>query len=226
MQALDAASGDLPWEYKRPVPANVGAQARSKSLAIFGDIIAYTAPDSAVVGLDARTGEKRWEAKVDSRRNTSGPIIAEGKVISGGACAGSRANCYISAHDALTGKEVWRFYTTPAPGEPGDESWAGAPLEKRLASTWGAPGAYDIVRKLLVWGVANPMPDQRSARHGAADAIPREAPADLYSNSTIALDLPASSHGTTNICRETTPISITPTSASWCGHASIRIPNL
>jgi alcohol dehydrogenase (cytochrome c) len=189
VQALDATSGNVLWEYKRPVPANVASQGRTKSLAIYQDIIAYTAPDSFVVGLDARTGEPRWQTKVDSRGNTSGPLIVEGKVISGGACAGNRANCYISAHDALTGKEVWRFYTTPAPGEPGDESWAGAPVDKRLASTWGLPGAYDPVRKMLYWGVANPMPDQRSARHdGNPDAVSRTAPSDLYSNSTIALD--------------------------------------
>ena len=189
VQALDATNGNVLWEYKRPVPANIAAQARTKSLAIYEDIIAYTAPDSFVVGLDARTGEQRWQTKVDSRGNTSGPLIAEGKVISGGACAGNRSNCYISAHDALTGKEVWRFYTTPAPGEPGDESWAGAAVDKRLASTWGLPGAYDPVRKMLYWGIANPMPDQRSLRHdGNPDAVSRTAPSDLYSNSTIALD--------------------------------------
>jgi alcohol dehydrogenase (cytochrome c) len=188
VQALDATNGDVLWEYKRPVPANVASQARTKTLAIYQDIIAYTAPDSYVVGLDARTGAMRWETKTDTRGHTSGPIIAEGKVISGGACAGSRTNCYIAAHDALTGKEVWRFYTTPAPGEPGDESWNGAPVDRRMASTWGIPGAYDPARKLLIWGVANPMPDQRSARHGTADGVSRTAPADLYSNSTIALD--------------------------------------
>jgi alcohol dehydrogenase (cytochrome c) len=189
VQALDATNGDVLWEYKREMPANAAAQGRTKSLAIYQDIVAYTAPDSFVVGLDARTGEMRWQTKVDSRGNTSGPLIADGKVISGGACAGNRANCYISAHDALTGKEVWRFYTTPAPGEPGDDSWGGAPVDKRLASTWGLPGAYDPVRKMLYWGIANAMPDQRAARHdGNPDAVSRTAPADLYSNSTIALD--------------------------------------
>lgn len=189
VQALDATNGDLLWEYQRKVPANVAGQGRTKSLAIYQDVILYTAPDSAVVGLDARTGELRWEAKVDPRGNTSGPIVVEGKVISSGACAGNRAGCFISAHDALTGKEAWRFYTTPGPGEPGDETWAGAALDKRLASTWGLPGAYDPVRKLLYWGVANPMPDNRAERHnGNADAIPRSAPADLYSDSTLALD--------------------------------------
>jgi alcohol dehydrogenase (cytochrome c) len=188
VEALNATNGDLLWEYKRKVADNVAGQARSKSLAIYQDIVVFTAPD-AVVGIDARTGEPRWEAKTDGRGNTSGPLIADGKVISGGACAGKRDNCFIAAHDALTGKELWRFYTTPAPGEPGDESWNGAAVEKRLASTWGLPGTYDVARKMLYWGVANPMPDQRADRHnGNPDGTSRTAPADLYSNSTIALD--------------------------------------
>jgi len=188
VEALNATNGDLLWEYKRKVADNVAGQARSKSLAIYQDIVVFTAPD-AVVGLDARTGEPRWEAKTDGRGNTSGPLVVDGKVISGGACGGKRENCFIAAHDALTGKELWRFYTTPKPGEPGDESWNGADVEKRLASTWGLPGTYDPARKMLYWGVANPMPDQRSARHnGNPDGTARTAPADLYSNSTIALD--------------------------------------
>ena len=89
----------------------------------------------------------------------------------------------------MTGKELWRFHTTPGHGEPGDESWNGAPLENRQASAWGLPGSYDPERKLLYWGIGNPMPDQRAARHGGdADGTARSSPADLYSNSTVALD--------------------------------------
>jgi alcohol dehydrogenase (cytochrome c) len=189
VQALDATNGDVLWEYKRKVPANVASQARTKSLAIYQDVILYTAPDSYVVGLGARTGEVRWETKANTRGHTSGPIVMDGKVISGGACSGSRDNCFISANDALTGKELWRFYTSPAVGEPGDETWAGAAMQNRLASPWGLPGSYDPVRKLVYWGIANPMPNTRAARHdGNPDAIPRSSPADLYSNSTVALD--------------------------------------
>ncbi|HYR86162.1 MAG TPA: PQQ-binding-like beta-propeller repeat protein [Terriglobia bacterium] len=190
IQALDATNGNLIWEYKRPIEnRNVAAGARTKGLAIYEDLILYTAPDSSVVALDARNGKVRWETRADQRGHTSAPIVVEGKVISGGACAGNRENCYIAAHDARTGKLLWRFYTTPAPGEPGDESWAGAPLENRQASTWGLPGSYDPARHLIYWGIANAMPDTRSQRHnGKPDAIPQTAPADLYSNSTIALD--------------------------------------
>jgi alcohol dehydrogenase (cytochrome c) len=189
VRALDAEKGTTIWEYKRPIAGNAAGQGRSKSLAIYQDVILFTAPDSFVVGIDARTGEKRWETKVDTRGNTSGPLVIEGKVISGGACSGNRGNCYISAHDAVTGKEVWRFYTTPGIGEPGDETWGGAPLNNRQASTWGLPGAYDSTLKQIYWGIANPMPDQRSARHnGNPDAVSRTAPSDLYSNSTVSLD--------------------------------------
>src|SRR5215813_41487 len=207
VQALDATTGDLIWEYQRPAPAppegaggrgggagqgagGAFSQARSKTLAIYDDMIYYTAPDSYVIAIDARTGKLRWESKVDTRGHTSGPIIVEGKVISGGTCNGGRVNCFISAHDAKTGKELCRFYTTQAPGEPpGLDTWAGTPVERRTASTWALPGSYDPVRKVILWGIAKPTPNTRSARHGGNPfAIPLTAPADLYSNSTVTLD--------------------------------------
>jgi alcohol dehydrogenase (cytochrome c) len=189
VEALDATSGDLLWEYKRKVPTNVALSARTKNLALYDDIIVYTAPDSYVVGLDARTGELRWESKAEESGHTSGPLVVEGKAITGRACAGKWENCFIAAHDVKTGKELWRFHTTPRPGEPGDETWAGADLQNRLASVWGLPGSYDPVRKVLYWGVSNPMPNTRADRHnGNPDAVSRSAPSDLYSNSTLALN--------------------------------------
>jgi alcohol dehydrogenase (cytochrome c) len=162
---------------------------RSKTFSIFDDLIFYTAPDSQVVGLDARTGELRWQSKVDSRGNSSGTIMAGDKVISGGSGCGTRASCYISAHDAHTGKELWKFYTAAAAGEPGGDSWADMPDERRVASTWGSPGAYDPVRDIVYYGIANPTPNSRIARHnGNPFAIPTSSPSALYSNSTVALD--------------------------------------
>jgi alcohol dehydrogenase (cytochrome c) len=186
VRALDATNGNMLWEYKRPG----NGQSRSKNLAIFEDMIYYTAPDSYVVALDARTGALRWETKQDSRSHTSGPIVVEGKIISGGGGANSRNNCYISALDARTGKEIWRFYTTAGKDDPeGDASWAGTPEASRVATTWALPGSYDPVRRLIYWGIANPIPNTRMDRHGGnAFAIPLTAPADLYSNSTVALN--------------------------------------
>lgn len=193
IEALDATTGDLVWEYRFELENPESAPLhRSKTLAIYGDLILATGPDSYVTGIDARTGELRWRTKADNRGHTSGPIIADGKLISAGTCTdGLRANCYISAHDALTGELVWKFYTTQAPGEPpGFDTWAGAPLQTRTAAAWGLPGSYDPARRLLYWGVANPTPNTRIARHGGnSEAIKRSTPADLYSDSTVALDV-------------------------------------
>jgi alcohol dehydrogenase (cytochrome c) len=183
LQAIDAATGRVIWEHKRASGAS-----RAKTIAIYDDMIFNSTPDGFIEALDARTGELRWETK-SSGRLTAGTIVVEGKVLTGRACAPRRADCYISAHDAKTGKEIWRFYTAAASNEPGGETWAGAPDDTRAASTWALPGGYDPVRRLVYWGVANPTPNTRANRHGGnSNAIPTESPADLYSNSTIALD--------------------------------------
>src|SRR5580704_10617650 len=52
IEALDATNGDLIWEYKRKVSAAQASTARTKCLAIYQDMILYTAPDGYVVGLD------------------------------------------------------------------------------------------------------------------------------------------------------------------------------
>jgi alcohol dehydrogenase (cytochrome c) len=186
VQALDATNGNLMWEYIRPT----GGASRTKTLGIFEDLIIFAAPDTFIVALDASTGKVRWETK-STGGLTSGTIIFGDKVLSGRTCNGARANCYIAAHDARTGKELWRFYTAAGSDDPtGDASWGGAPEATRTASTWGLGGSYDPGRKMIYWGVANPTPNTRAARHGGnIEAIPKTAPADLYSNSTVALNM-------------------------------------
>jgi alcohol dehydrogenase (cytochrome c) len=187
--ALNGATGETLWEY---VPPDASAS-RIKALGIYADMIYYTAPapagePNAVIALDAATGKVRWQTPVSVETHTAGALIVEGKVISGRACNTARSNCYLAAHDALTGKETWRFHTSPGAGEPGDETWGGLPVDERRAAAWGLPGSYDAERRLLYWGIANPMPNTRAERHsGNVDAVPRQAPANLYSNSTVAL---------------------------------------
>jgi alcohol dehydrogenase (cytochrome c) len=177
VRAIDGANGSTLWEYKRQAGAS-----RTKTLAIFEDMLFYTAPDGFIVALDTQTGKVRWETK-STGGFTSGPIVVEGKVLTGRTCGGRRENCYVSAHDARTGQEVWRFYTAAGDDDPGGKTWGNAPEATRSAATWGLPGTYDPVRRLLYWGVANPTPNTRSVRHGGnPDAIPTFAPADLYSN--------------------------------------------
>jgi alcohol dehydrogenase (cytochrome c) len=192
VQAVDATNGDLIWEYQRDYPQGVRPQAaRNKSLGIYEDMIYFAAPDGFLIALEATTGKVRWETKVDEGGQTAGGVlVADGKVITNRTCIQDvRSKCFIAAHDAKTGKEIWRFYTTAAPGEPGGDTWADMPVERRSASPWGLPGSYDPKRKLTYWGVANPDPYTRLTRHGRHDAVSFTAPANLYSNSTVALDV-------------------------------------
>ena len=192
IQAVDATNGDLIWEYQRDYPNTVRpVAARNKSLDIYEDMIYFAAPDGFLLALDAKTGKLRWETKADNGGQTAGGIlVADGKVISNRTCQESkRENCFIAAHDAKTGKEVWKFYVTAAPGEPGGDTWADMPVDQRAAGPWGLPGSYDPKRKILYWSVANPNPYMRLTRHGSADAVSLASPANLYSNSTVALDV-------------------------------------
>jgi len=151
--AHDARTGDLLWEYKRDLPADLGkfmpVFAINRNLAIYGSTIIDTSADDFVFALDAQTGKLAWETKIlDYRKGaqqTSGPIIANGKVISGRGCEpeGGPDACVITAHDARTGKELWRTRTIPAPGEPGNETWGDVPFDQRYhVGTWMVP-SYD-----------------------------------------------------------------------------------
>jgi alcohol dehydrogenase (cytochrome c) len=190
VEAVNATTGDVIWEYQRKYKnPQIGPVERTKALAMYKDMLYFTAPDGYVVAIDAKNGKMRWETFKTDSQNTSGALVVDGKVISGGTCGKGRESCFIEADDADTGKQVWRFYTIPAPGEPGYDSWNGADVTNFTASTWGLPGSFDPVRNVLYWGVANPSPYERLARHnGDPDGTSRTTPADLFSNCTLALD--------------------------------------
>ena len=79
---------------------------RTKALAIYKDMIYYTAPDGYVVALDATTGKVKWETFKTDTQNTSGAIVINNEVISGGTCGKGRESCFIEADDADTGKKA------------------------------------------------------------------------------------------------------------------------
>jgi alcohol dehydrogenase (cytochrome c) len=195
--AVDATNGDTIWEYKRDYPKDLASKirnvnlSRAKSLAIYDDMIYYAAPDGYIVAVDAKTGKLRWESQAfdlaTKTEHSGGVIVADGKVISNRTCK-TRAGCFILATDAETGKEAWKFYITAGAGEPGGDTWGDMDTENRVASSWGLPGSYDPRTKTIYWSTSNPIPYTRLKRHGSADAVPYEAPSELYSNSTLALD--------------------------------------
>src|SRR6185436_6095188 len=85
---------------------------------------------------------------------------------------------FLDAYDAKTGERAWRFWTIPAPGEPGNETWGGDSWKHGGASTW-ITGSYDPELNLLYWGTGNPGPDYNG------DNRPGD---NLYSDSVLAID--------------------------------------
>ena len=193
IEAIDAATGDLIWSYRRDLPEDVyefvGANARSnRNIAIYDRFIVNTSDDDYFFGLDAATGEIAWETQifdyqVTTAGHSAGPIIADGKAISGRSCRpmGGPESCVIVAHDARTGEEMWRRSTIPRPGEPGDETWGGVPWEQRIhVGTW-MPASYDPELRLIYQGTSVTSPAPKFMLGGIENT-------HLYHNSTLALD--------------------------------------
>jgi alcohol dehydrogenase (cytochrome c) len=191
VQALDAATGDLLWEYQRSLPEDLGqyfpVSSINRNLAIYADTIIDTSADDFVYALDARTGELRWETQIlDYRRGaqqTSGPIVANGKIVSGRGCEpeGGPEACVITAHDANTGEELWRRRTIAAPGEPNGDSWGDiADADRWHVGSWLVP-SFDPELNLVFAGTSVTSPAPKFALAGNDLTY-------LYHNSTLALD--------------------------------------
>ena len=197
LQALDAETGDLIWDYRRDAPADLREYAqignRTRNLAIYGHNILHLSADAHLVAVDARTGEVSWESQLadyrDGITHSSGAIVIDGRVLSGRTCGPGNlaARCFIAAHDANTGAEAWRFYTAAGSDDPGGQTWGDLPTDRRgHVSPWGLPGSYDPELGLVYWGIAVPAPYTRLVRRGTWD-VGDSTPCELYSNSTVAL---------------------------------------
>ena len=194
IQAIDAVTGDLLWEHRRPRPDDLeeyvaaSLAEANRNIAIYGNLIISTSADDYVFALDATTGRLAWETQIlDYRENpahqTAGPIIADGRIVSGRGCMpeGGPEACVITAHDARTGAELWRTRMIPAPGEPGDETWGDVPFEQRRhVGAWMVP-SFDPELNLIYVGTSVTSPAPKFML-GGTDL------AHLYHNSTLALD--------------------------------------
>ena len=188
VQALDGASGNLLWEYRRQFPEDGRQGYLLRTLAMWEDMIYVATSDAHMVALDARTGAERWDVEIaDSDlgySNTSGPIVADGVVVNGITGCGRffEDSCFISGHDAVTGAELWRTYTIARPGEPGGDSWGDLPLEFRGGGDVWITGSWDPELGLVFFGVAQAKPWMAVSRGLTTED------AALYTNSTLAID--------------------------------------
>jgi PQQ-dependent dehydrogenase (methanol/ethanol family) len=187
--ALDARSGRSIWCYTRPrTPAGTiagdAALGANRGAAMLGDRIFFSTYDARLIALNRLTGALMWEVKMpdnDAQGKfgaTAAPLVVGDLVLSGIAGGDGPMRGFLDAYKATTGERAWRFWTIPARGEPGSETWRGTALETGGGATW-LTGSYDHDLGLVYWPTGNPFPD--------TDGDQRLGD-NLYTNSVVALD--------------------------------------
>ena len=187
VHALDAASGDLLWEYARRLPRDVSPSLK-RGMSIYGERLYVPTSDLHVVALDVKTGAVVWDQLVGDpearMRMTGGTLVARGTVMVGTTGRAKGGN-FVVALDAETGAERWRFNTIPPPDAPGGHTWNGlAHVDRNGGSVW-VPGSYDPVHNLAFFGPGNTY-DTGPLR----DPVGREGITNdgLYLDTTLALN--------------------------------------
>jgi len=183
--ALDSQTGRIIWHYSRPVTEGLiddASQHHNRGVGIWHSRVYLETDNAHLLCLDARSGHLLWDVPyTDGNKNygaTSAPLVVKDKVLVGTSGGDDGIRGFLAAFDAESGRLAWRFWTIPAPGEPGSESWPGEAYLHGCGTTW-MPGTYDPELNTLFWGTSNPCPD--------FDGDPRPGD-DLYTDSVLALD--------------------------------------
>jgi alcohol dehydrogenase (cytochrome c)/quinohemoprotein ethanol dehydrogenase len=197
VQAIDAATGKLLWQYDPKVPGERGVRACcdtvNRGVAFWKGRVYVGTLDGRLVALDAKTGAEAWSVvtldQSQSYTITGAPRVVKGKVLIGNGGAEFGVRGYITAYDADTGAQAWRFYTVPGdPSKPFEQ-----PVLADAAKTWngewwkyGGGGtvwdsmAYDPELDLLYIGTGNGSPwNQKIRSPGGGD--------NLFLSSIVAL---------------------------------------
>ena len=183
--ALDAATGREIWRYAQPRTEGLVGDpgiGLNRGVAVHGDLVFSVTDHAHVIALDRFTGELVWDTEMDDYREHYGavvaPLVVDDLVIAGISAGDTGLRGFLDAYHAETGERAWRFWTIPAPGEPGSETWGDPEVLRRgCGATW-LTGSYDAELDLLYWATGNPCPDMNGDRR----------PGDnLYTNSVVAL---------------------------------------
>jgi alcohol dehydrogenase (cytochrome c) len=182
--ALDPRTGRPFWKYRRTIPDDVRVCCGqvNRGVAVLGDLVFVGTVDAHLVALNAKTGAVEWDVAVADYQAgyslTAAPLAVKDKIVVGMAGGEYGVRGFLDAYDARTGKRAWRFWTVPAQGERGIDTWAGDSWKTGSATTW-VTGAYDPETNLIYWGTGNPGPDWNGDVRGGDN---------LYSDSLLALD--------------------------------------
>jgi len=188
--ALDARTGEMLWRYnyafadadKMALRTQWRGTQINRGVTVVDDKVLLATWDAFLVALDAKSGKEVWKRQLGNYETgnafSAPPLIAKDKAILGVMTGEMPNRGYIVAVDVKTGAERWRFWTVPAPDEPGNETWAGDSWKHGCGAAW-MTGTFDAHLNLVYFGTGNPC--------AYWDGEPR-AGDNLYTSSTVALD--------------------------------------
>ncbi len=185
--AINVETGERLWKYEADLDQSIDTICcgwTSRGVALGEGKVFVGQLDGNLVALDQRTGEVSWSVQAehwdDGYSITSAPVYYDGLVITGFAGAEYAVRGRVKAYDATDGAHVWTFYTVPAPGEFGHDTWPqGSDVWRHGGATvWQTP-AVDPDLDLVIFSTGNPGPDfNGSVRPGD----------NLFATSIVAVD--------------------------------------
>lgn len=182
--AVDAATGKVLWHHVQELAPNIPlcCGAVNRGAAVGKGKVVFASLDARLVALDAATGNKVWETVMadigQGYSATIAPQVAGGKAIVGISGGDFGVRGFIDAYDLDTGRQLWRFWTVPAPGEPGSETWEGDSWKTGGGPSWMTP-TYDPATNTLFVGTGNPGPVLEGAERKGDN---------LFTECVVALD--------------------------------------
>jgi quinohemoprotein ethanol dehydrogenase len=186
--AVSVADGKILWKYTSAIAQEISTVCcgwDNRGVALGAGRVYLGQLDGKVVALDQKTGAVIWKKQLvhwqQGQTITAAPIFVDNKIYIGvvGSEYGTRS--FLEAMDAATGNQAWRWYTTPAPNEPGGDTWPKGTQEylRGGGSIWQAP-AVDPDLGLLYFSTGN----------AGNDWFGGDRPGkNLYTSSIVALDL-------------------------------------
>ena len=181
VQAVDAKTGRLVWQYDPEVPGIWDVRAccgvQNRGAAVWkGKVYAGTL-DGRLIALDAETGELAWEVNTTDQAQsytiTGAPRVFGDKIVIGNGGAEFGVRGYVSAYDTETGEMLWRFYTVPGNPADGFEDETQAMAAATWTGEWWSQGgggtawdsfAYDPDLNFVYIGTGNGSPWARALR--------------------------------------------------------------
>lgn len=199
--ALNAATGELLWQYDYPVSDFDGGGnditdyvlhgAQNRGVAVAAGKVFLGTHDNYLVALDANTGQELWKVNIDNARQCGcaprgAPLVVKNTVVIGGTGGDGAHRGYLTAFNINNGRLAWRWYTIPAKGEKGNETWKGDSWKHGGGANW-MTGSYDPDLNLIYWGTGNASSDFYSGDR-VVEGADSGSGVNLYTASIVALD--------------------------------------